>query len=330
MGRQYGEQFCEELSRCVEHYTPWLYEGDEKLTLVIANIRRLVETHWPELWQETLGMSEGAHMDADIMFGYQFFTDVRMQMQESCSVIFFADSDQGPLLGRNCDLSPKFDPEIQVCQIAHPKAGLAAITVGYLGLAGGVGLNEAGLATAGASAHTDESPPRHQGLPAALLGGRLLTSCRSLAEALAFLEGKIFLGKPHNLIVCDAAGNSAIIEFASGRTPIVLRRARDCQWQACTNFFQSGQIPIAREQEYLQSAYARYGRIVHQVGNGQTSRTLDGMKRLLTEVAQPGFCDTGMGGQAKTAYSHISEVANGGMHLAPGHPEEANYEEVPL
>lgn len=274
-------------------------------------------------------MAEGAGINANILLGYRFFTDVRMHMEEGCSVIFFADSDLGPFLGRNCDLSTESDPEIQICRIARPNAGPATITVGWLGLPGPSGLSEVGLAKGGASAHTDESSSEPQGLPGGLLGGKLLT-CKSLGESLTYLKGKTFLGKPYNLIVCDEVGNSVIIEFAPGRTPIVLDRRRYSQWQACTNFFQSGQIPIAPEREYLQSAYARYGRIVQQLGGGGISLTLDGMKQLLTEVAQPGLCSTGMGGRIKTAYSQISEVANVRTHLAPGHPGEVDYEEVKL
>ena len=173
-------------------------------------------------------------------------------------------------------------------------------------------------------------PERPEGLPGALLGGRILNNSRNLSEAMEFLGGKKFLGKPYNLLICDSRGNSAIAEFAPGREPVFVRRPEESSWQACTNFFTSGKIPIAPQAEYLQSAYSRYGRIIHGLQTGEYSLTLEGMKELLTDVAQPGLYSDGMGGKVKTAYSQISEIANGRIHLAPGHPSESDFAEMEL
>jgi hypothetical protein len=253
-----------------------------------------------------------------------------MHIEEGCTVVFFPESDVGPLLGRNCDLSPSFDPEVQICHVNRPASGMSSLTVGYLGLPGSPGHNECGLAKGSASAHTHEVDDRPEGLPGALLGGRLLCNLRTLQEALGFLRGKKFLGKPYNLIICDSLGKSAIVEFAQGREPVFLPRSDGASWQACTNFFASGKIPIAPEAEYLMSAYSRYGRILHGLDVGEYPLTLDGMKTLLTEVAQPGLYSDGMVGRVKTAYTHITEVANGINHIAPGHPTESEFSRIEL
>jgi hypothetical protein len=171
---------------------------------------------------------------------------------------------------------------------------------------------------------------RPEGLPGALLGGQLLRNSRNLREALEFLRGKKFLGKPNNLIVCDSTGESAIVEFAQGREPVFVPRPEGARWQACTNFFTSGRIPIAPEADYLTSAYSRYGRIHHGLSTGEYPITLEGMKTLLTDLAQPGLYTDGLGGRVKTAYTHITEVANGVNHITPGHPAEAEFARVVL
>jgi len=207
---------------------------------------------------------------------------------------------------------------------------MSSVTLSYLGLPGPPGHNEAGLANGGASAHTNEVVDRPEGLPGALLGGRLLKNSRNLREALDFLRGKKFLGKPLNLIVCDSTGESAIVEFAQGREPVIVPRPEGARWQACTNFFTSGRIPIAPEAEYLISAYSRYGRIQHGLGVGEYPITLEGMMALLTDLAQPGPYTDGLGGRVKTAYTHITEVANGVNHITPGHPAKAEFARVAL
>ena len=94
--------------------------------------------------------------------------------------------------------------------------------------------------------------------------------------------------------------------------------------------FISGQIPIGPQTEYLQSAYARYGRMTHQLTQGLIDHSVEGLKKLLTDIAQPGLCDTGKGGQVKTAYSQVMELASGKMHYTPGHPAESAWQEVSL
>jgi predicted choloylglycine hydrolase len=329
IGKSIGETFPRELDACIDRYAPWLRERNKELEYAVERLDGILRRGPQDILQETRGMSDGSGIEIKTMIGYRFFPDVRTYVPEDCSVVYFAESDQGPLLGRNCDLSPEFDQDVQICHLSRPEDGIPTMTVGYLGLPGPPGLNLAGLAKGGASAHTPRARRKRAGLPNALLGGRLL-GCRSLDEALAQVKGKVFQGKPLNLIVGDAEGRSVILEFAPGRTPVMVRRREGRRWQACTNFFTSGKLPIAPETEYLESAYARYGRIVERLEGGHASLTLEGMKELLTEIAQPGICSTGLRGTVKTAYSHICEVGRGRMHLAPGHPSEVPYEEVSL
>jgi len=329
-GMSIGRAFPEELNRCMDAYAPWLEGRGEKITSAIGKIQGLVQDHCPGLWEETVGMSEGSGIDLETLTGYRFFTDVRMYMNQGCTVVFFPETDVGPILGRNCDLSPRFDPDVQICHVNRPASGIPSLTVGYLGIPGTPGHNEYGLAKGSASAHTSAVDDRPGGLPAALLGGRILYNSRNLGEALQFLRGRKFLGKPYNLIACDPSGKSAIIEFAQGREPVILPRKDAARWQVCTNFFTSGEIPIAPEAEYLRSAYSRYGRILHGLQTGDYPLTLEGMKHLLTEVAQPGLYTDGLGGRVKTAFTHITEVANGISHITTGHPAETKFWRVEL
>jgi len=329
MGRQYGEEFREQLAACIAHYAPWLLRDPHQYGPAIHAMREVLQAHCPELVDETAGMAEAAGQPDGILLGYRLFNDVRARVNEACSVVYLADGAPGPLLGRNCDLSPTFDPEVQLCRVCRPSGGPATIQTTYLGMAAGIGLNEHGVGVGGASAHT---PARYgdEGLPGAALWHLLLHECRDVPGARALMAEHAFLGKPCNLIAGDDSGASVLLEFAPGRSPVQSPRRDGRQWQACTNFFISKHVPVAPDPAYLDSAYARYGRIVHQLDEGLVAHTVGGLEQLLTDIAQPGLCQQEGRRDVRTAYSQVMDLKARKMHVCPGHPGDTPYEEVCL
>lgn len=328
MGRQYGEEHRDDLKRSMEHYAGKLFEDPDRFNAAADAVRQAVAAHAPALLQETIGMAEGAGLEESIALGYRFFPDVRERMKTGCSAIYLAESQDGPLLGRNCDLEREFSPEVQACIVRRPVTGTATITNSYLGVVGAVGLNEHGLGLGGASAHTDEQYGK-TGLPGGVLRWKMLQECRNVDEARNLMSKHVFEGKPNNLIAGDASGASVLFEFARGRSPVQCPRKVGLNWQACTNFFVSGEIPIKPQTPYLQSAYARYGRIVHQLGEGLAAHSLTGLKQLLLDIAQPGLCRVDDGG-LRTAFTHIMDLAARRVHVTPGHPADTEYKEFVL
>jgi hypothetical protein len=273
-------------------------------------------------------MAEAAGCDELVMLGYRFFNEVRQRMRPGCSVVFLAETLDGPLLGRNCDLDPGFSADIQVCRTCRPVGRPATLTTTYLGMPGGAGFNEHGLGLGTASAHT-AARFGGQGLPASLILHRLLHRCSDAAEAQVLAAADPFLGKPCNVIAADESGVSALLELAPGAPAFVSPRPAGRDWQACANFFLSAHVPISPETAYLQSAYARYGRVAHQLDGGILERSCAGLKRLLTEIAQPGLCIV-ENPAFKTAYSQVMDLRGRRMHVAPGHPGEVAWQEAAL
>ena len=128
----------------------------------------------------------------------------------------------------------------------------------------------------------------------------------------------------------DAAGASVLVEFVPGRMPLVTPRRADRDWQACTNFFFSPEIPNRPKADYLENAYARYGRIEHRLEEARVERSFDGLVALLREVGQPGLCCPAGEGRLATAYSQVMDPVRRTMHLAPGNPNEVPFEEIAL
>ena len=330
MGRQVGEEFREHFPGCMERWCPWFVAEPEKFAVPLKAIEELLRRHCPDALDETEGMAEGAGLALRLMLGYRYYPEIARRWREGCSAVFLAESDCGPLLGRNCDLH-KGDTEWQLLQIVRPRGGPAAVYCTYLGLAGGVGLNEHGFALGGASAHThaEYDDDGRLGLPGSVLFRLMRQRCRTVAEAREFMAAHSLLGKSANMIAADASGDSVLLEMASGRTVVQCDRPPGKTWQGCTNFFLSGQIPMRPDSpEAFANSYARYGRMAHQLDHGLVEPSVAGLKRLLTDIANPGLCCPPNG--LYTAYSHIMDLSGRKMHLAAGHPNEVAWEEISL
>jgi len=330
MGRQVGEQYREHFVGCMERWCPWFVGDPDKYAGALRAIEELLQRHCPDALEETEGMAEGAELPRRLLLGYRFYPEIARRRLEGCSAVFLAESDCGPLLGRNCDLN-EGDGEWQLLQIARPRGGPAALYCTYLGLAGGVGLNEHGFALGGASAHTHAKYDGggRPGLPGSVLCRLMRQRCRTVADAREFMAAHSLLGKSANMIAADASGDSVLFEMASGRTAVQCDRPPGKTWQGCTNFFLSGQIPMRPDPpESFANSYARYGRMAHQLDHGLIERSVAGLQRLLTDIANPGMCCPT--GGLHTAYSHVMDLSGRKMHLAAGHPAQAPWEEISL
>ena len=329
IGRQIGEEFRAHFDPLMQRCCPWLLAQPEKFSYAIAKIRAMLKMHAPELLEETWGLAEAIDFDPDTMLGYRFFNALKYFTEEGCSTIFLADGRPGPLMGYNCDLAPDICSQAQLIQVCRPNSGVAYIGCSYLGTVAGYGISENAVAVCGASAHTEAQYGPAE-MPAALVLYMFLQRCRNLAEVRALAAAHKTICKPCNILVGDAAGDSVVLEYASGRCPVQTPRPTDCTWQVRTNFFASGDIPIKGEPAYLAGAYARYGRWMHVLQAGSVPHTVDGLKQLMTDVAQPGLCSPGGENTLETAYSQVIDLANRKMHLCPGNPNKLPYEELSL
>jgi hypothetical protein len=329
MGRQIGEEFRDWFPKLLEHFARWLLDDPDGNRPAIAQLRKVVLAHCPEVYEETLGMADGAGIESERMLGLRYFNEIAAYRTEGCCGVFLTEGREGPLLGRTCDIEPDLSAQIQLCRVCRPAEGARTLLITYLGLTGGVGINEHGLGLAGSSASGLDAHAG-SGLPTAVLNHLIMTRCRSLADVRDLLARHTMRCKGAVELICDQQGGSTLVELASGRVPVLVPRPLGRRWQVCSNFFVSGRIPIRPQPAYLESAYARYGRMVHQLDQGLTEPTVAGLKTLLRDVAQPGFVVPEAHCVLRTAYAFVAEPASGRMHLCAGHPAEAEFQIVSL
>jgi len=329
MGSRLGATFRDWFPRVFERFAEWLGREFETYRPGIAALRELIEHHAPELMEETEGLADALALDPDLVLGYRYFNDLRRFMAVGCSGFFLAGTDAGPLLVRTCDIEPDLSQDVQVAHLRRPAEGPATIALTYLSLTGGTGINEHGLGLVGSSA-TAKGMLHRRGLPGALLCHLILTRCRTVAEACAMAGEHEVRGGGSVLLVADATGASALLELAPGRPIRVHRRPADRDWQACSNFCFSADLENLAGPAYLGNAYARYGRMAHQLGEGFLPRTLLGAKRLVLDIAQPGLVCHEPQCFFRTAYAFVAELAGRRLHLVPGHPAENPYRTLVL
>lgn len=328
MGRQLGEAFRGPIHELVERYASWVEGEAETWRPAIAYLTEVLGRHCPDLLEEARGVGEGAGLKAEFVVGQRFFNHIRSYLETGCSVVFMDSPTDGPLLGRNCDLSAAEAP-LQLCQVRRPSGQPASIITTYVGLANSEGMSETGVALMGASAAARPAPSV-EGLPAPALSHLVLHQCHSVAEARALLARCQYRGKGQNTLAGDREGDSTLFEYVAGGPVRGLDRPPGRRWQGATNFLLSGAVPIEGNTSLLPNSYARYGRIVHQLERGLAQLSLRGMQRLLGDIAQPGLCCPQDSGCALTVYSHVMDVRGGKMWLCPDHPGRGEWRGVAL
>jgi hypothetical protein len=286
MGKAVGQKFGGELRRCMDRFLALLPKDAVKVEDASALVRRTVRTIYPQLLDETAGMAAGAGVEEEQLFRYRFFVDIRGALTHNCSSLFALGADGTPWLGRTCDIEPE-DHWSQICHVRRPKDAAATITTTYLGMLAAVGMNEHGVGFVGGSSPAKESYGT-VGIPVSLITHKALHAARNISEVRGIFMDQPVVGKGAVLLAADAAGESCLFEVASGRRMNPVPRESGTTWQACTNFFCSGEIPNADMPAYLYNAYARYGRLAHQLDEPEPRPSREGLERLLAEVAQPG------------------------------------------
>jgi choloylglycine hydrolase len=136
----------------------------------------------------------------------------------ACSVLYYVDPHSGKIyVANNEDYWYDVKAYIQVVPSAGSK--LARLWYGWDNFAQG-GINEAGLFFDGAVTPGQIIPDGGQA-PKGNLGDELLSRCRTVDEALAFLEKKRIALKNAHMMLGDAAGTAVVVEWMDGQRRLI-------------------------------------------------------------------------------------------------------------
>lgn len=139
-------------------------------------------------------------------------------MGTACSVLYYVDKATGKIyVANNEDYWYNTETYIQI--EPRSKKSLARLWYGWKDFAQG-GVNEAGLFFDGAVTPEQEIPKTFKKIKGNL-GDAILASCKTVEEAIAYIEQrKIGLPNAH-IMFGDATGNAVVIEWVNGEQKIV-------------------------------------------------------------------------------------------------------------
>lgn len=136
----------------------------------------------------------------------------------ACSVIYFVDKDTGKIYVANNE-DYWYDVKAYIRILPKSRDKLARLWYGWDNFAQG-GINEAGLFFDGAVSPKQRIPEGY-GSPNGNLGDDILSKCKTVDEAIVYLEDrKIALDNAH-IMFGDRFGNAKIVEWVNGERKIV-------------------------------------------------------------------------------------------------------------
>ena len=219
---------------------------------------------------------------------------------DACSVIYYVDKHTGKIfVVNNEDYWYDVDAYIRIM----PASGkhLARLWYGWDNFAQG-GVNEAGLFFDGAVT-PEQTIPDGYGSPRSNLGDEILRSCRTVEEALGFLEQKkIALSNAH-MMIGDSSGNVVVLEWLDGQRRIT---AISNNKLIMTNFLladtSQGSFPCHR--------YESIETRLTQLEDMEEPATLKSVGNAMGGAVQlPGTDESGrVGGTLYTTFINISDM----------------------
>jgi penicillin V acylase-like amidase (Ntn superfamily) len=219
----------------------------------------------------------------------------------ACSVLYYIDARTGKIYAvNNEDYWYNVKPYIQI--IPKSKKGLGRLWYGWNNFAQG-GINEAGLFFDGATTPEQETPKGYTD-PNRNLGDEILSKCKTVAEAIAFMEGKKIALKKAHIMFGDRTGNAVVIEWIDGVKNVI--SIHDHQL-IITNFLLSdttkGNYPCKRYQA-LES-----GLKILSLQNNNDIKLKD-VGNVLSRAVQPPAKDANgnVGGTLYSTFMNISDM----------------------
>jgi choloylglycine hydrolase len=136
----------------------------------------------------------------------------------ACSIVYYIDAATGAIyVINNEDFWYDTEAYIQT-EVANDKE-LARLWYGWNDFAQG-GINSAGLFF-DAAVTPDQKMPKGYALPKGNVGDRLLAQCKTVADALVFMEKEKMAVHQSHLMFGDATGRAVIVEWIDGERHII-------------------------------------------------------------------------------------------------------------
>lgn len=204
-GRQHGEAVSGQLKKFISdgvcrlnHLVPVPLELSG-IRSRIADHRRLVELHAPQLAEEIEGLAVGACISSDEAWLLQLRREIigySSVTAGDCTT--FASTRDDPLLAQTVDLNGNLDDFLSVLRVEN--SGKKSLVLSFGGLLGYLGINSCGLAI---GINLVVGGTWGPGIPPYLAIRHLLDNCNGVASALELLQ-TLPLASSRAFTLCDS------------------------------------------------------------------------------------------------------------------------------
>ncbi|MFA7416549.1 MAG: C45 family peptidase [Rhizobium sp.] len=182
--------------------------------------RSFLLTEDPDTMEELAGIADGFGLSENDLFVHQHITilrDLKTAAEidtDGCSTWAVGDSDDGPLVVKNRDFS---GTHLGVQRVfLHEGPDIATGRMICVGSAGSPGAYSSGINAAGLALVDNHVGTRRHGVGwlRYFAMTRILATCRTVEEAIAFIAARLHAGGG-NLVIADRSGATAAIEFGT-------------------------------------------------------------------------------------------------------------------
>jgi predicted choloylglycine hydrolase len=304
----------------------WTQPSEAKLALV-KGCEREIAVHAPRFLEEIQGMADACQRDYDLILSNMTVTYFE---QPACNVVAVAGAqcrNGRTIFARNHDFDDA-DRQWVTCFRTNTKNGLRSIGFGFADPGRYDGINEAGLAMAGAAIWYRHKP--QPGLRMNVVTRWILDTFSDTPSAVDFLK-RIPHHEGISYLVADKTGCIARVEAAPEGVDVATTKEG---MLAAINLFQSQEMAGLDLEHTLSKeniVYRHRKRIPAWYDAHKGRIDLDAAKRLCSDH-QIGLCDHGEGRPEPfgTIYSWVAELGTGEIHVAHGRPCESEYKVMEL
>lgn len=304
----------------------WTQPSEAKLALVKA-CEREIAVHAPGFLEEIQGIADACQTDYDLILSNMTVTYFE---QSACNVVAVAGTqcrNGRTIFARNHDWLDE-DQQWVTCFRTSPKNGLRSIGFGFADPGRYDGVNEAGLAMAGAAIWYRHKP--QPGLRMNVVTRWVLDTFSDTPSAVDYLT-RIPHHEGISYLVADREGCIARVEAAPEGVNVAFTKDG---MLAAINLFQSpemGGLDLEHTLGKENIVYRHRKRIPAWYDDHKGQIDLDAAKRLCSDH-EIGLCDHGEGRSEPfgTIYSWVAELGTGEIHVAHGRPCENEYKVIEL
>jgi hypothetical protein len=323
LGRQYGEQAREAVRQNVAFFVDRKWEPNQGRGLAAA-VRRILSSRLPEVLDELDGLAEGSGVAPEKILWMNHLDTFGPEWREACTPMAIAAGPDGPLMGKNNDGGKPvpFDGQqgaySYVIRRCRPARGIPFLQVTYAGWLSGLdAMNAEGLANGHASVGSafNKTGPR---VDIRLWLYRLMSTCKDTASLVAGLMDGSLTGKGFNIVVVDAAGDTAVVEAA---VPLIQCRDRRSPFVFATNYFVTPPLKDAdqRSPQAKQISTLRLG-YLQWVAQTRLPTRLEDLKGILASHEPWAPCRHGGAHLSHTEWSMITLPLKREVLVAPAYP----------